>query len=64
MIKSKVLEFSFEKGIEYLNSLSSKLIAPLRRSSRIRRAPIKCVCATCIATKEHLSSTNEAGLIY
>ncbi|CAF0765196.1 unnamed protein product [Adineta steineri] len=40
---------------------SSKIIAPLRRSSRIRRAPIKCVCSTCITTRaseEHSSSTS------
>jgi hypothetical protein len=40
------------------------MFAPLRRSSRIRRAPVKCVCATCVTsrgTEEHLSSTNESG---
>ncbi|CAF0880368.1 unnamed protein product [Adineta steineri] len=49
---------------------SSKIIAPLRRSSRIRRAPIKCVCSTCITTRaseEHSSSTSiindDSGLI-
>jgi hypothetical protein len=37
------------------------MIEPLRRSSRIRRAPIKCVCSTCITTRaseEHSSSTS------
>jgi len=41
---------------------SSKPIAPLRRSSRIRRAPIKCVCSTCITTgaiEEHSSSNDD-----
>ncbi|CAF3381007.1 unnamed protein product [Rotaria sp. Silwood1] len=40
---------------------SSKKATPLRRSSRIRRAPIKCVCSTCVTTRaneEHLSSTS------
>ncbi|CAF2943107.1 unnamed protein product [Rotaria sp. Silwood2] len=40
---------------------SSKKITPLRRSSRIRRAPIKCVCSTCVTTRaneEHSSSTS------
>jgi len=44
-----------------LNS-SSKLITPLRRSSRIRRAPIKCVCSTCITTgaiQEHSISNDD-----
>lgn len=37
--------------IYYLNSSLSKKATPLRRSSRIRRAPVKCVCATCITTR-------------
>lgn len=31
-------------------NLKPKTNIPLRRSSRIRRAPIKCVCSTCITT--------------
>jgi hypothetical protein len=44
------------------------LIIPLRRSSRIRRAPIKCVCSTCITTggiEEHsFSNDNYDHQIY
>ncbi|CAF3314926.1 unnamed protein product [Rotaria socialis] len=43
----------------FIDKNSSKKIAPLRRSSRIRRAPIKCVCSSCVTTRtndEHSSS--------
>jgi hypothetical protein len=43
-----------------MNRLSLKTIIPLRRSSRVRRASIKCVCSTCITTRasEEHSSTS------
>ncbi|CAF1006570.1 unnamed protein product [Adineta ricciae] len=44
--------------------LSAKIPAPLRRSSRIRRAPSKCSCSSCITThgsEEH--STSMSNLV-
>ncbi|CAF1108397.1 unnamed protein product [Rotaria sordida] len=44
-------------------NLSSKKITPLRRSSRIRRAPIKCVCSTCITTRANEEDPSSTSII-